>query len=303
MKSPDLQVLFDEAIAEDTDDFGPPKHFRFSNLGKCPRAQVMERMGCEKTPFDVKTRILLKIGRLLETQALEWLATKVDIIAKQVTVEAPEWDARGHADALARIGNDIVPIEVKSTRDRGVEYAPYPNHVLQVSAYAIFLNLPTSFLLYVGRDGARKFVECRPSLDVERKIKNEWALLGGWFRSGAVPPKTPWTQATKKVGGKEVPWVYERSGPWGEVGTPKLEPPKVSSYCAFSESPMCCRFRDEGGSDVQDVSKQEGGEESVLRPVSPRGEAEGVSEVSGDPRLSGVTTSLSDLTEGEDQEV
>ena len=262
-----LTGLFDQAISEDTDDFGPGQSWRFSNLGKCPRAQVLDRMGYERTPFDVKTRVLLKIGKLLETQAIQWLASKVDILATQVKVEAPEWDARGHADALMRVGNDLVPIEVKSTRDRGVEYAPYHNHVLQATAYAIFLNLPTSFLLYVGRDGARKFAECRPSLEVERKIKNEWALLGGYLRSGVVPPKQPWVQATKKVGNKEVPFVYERSGPWGEVGTPKLEPPKSSSYCAYKGQQVCCQFRDRGegvdGEDTSDTSVGRVGEDAT----------------------------------------
>lgn len=245
----------------------------------------MERMGYEKTPFDVKTRVLFKIGHLLETQALKWLGTRIDILATQVKVEAPEWDARGHADALARIGNDIVPIEVKSTRDRGVEYAPYPNHVLQVSAYAIFLNLPTSFLLYVGRDGARKFVECRPSLDVERKIKNEWALLGGWFRSGVVPPKLPWVQSTKKVNGKEVPWVYERSGPWGEAGTPKLEPPKASGYCPFAGQTVCCGSKGESD-DVRELpegARGDSGDPLLLSSVQAEGSQESVGQVQFKP--------------------
>lgn len=241
---PDLDALFDEAISEDADDYGPPEHWRFSGLGKCPRAQVMERMGVPRTPFSVKTRILLKIGHLLEDQALKWLGSKVDIIAKQVTVDAPQWDARGHLDALVRLDNEIAVVEVKSTRDRGVEYAPYDNHVLQATAYAIFLGLPTSFLLYVGRDGARKFVECRPSVEIERKIKNEWSMLTGYLRAGVVPPKLPWVQAAKKVNGKDVPFVYERSGPWGEIGTPKLEAPKQSSYCSYAGQQVCCQFRD-----------------------------------------------------------
>jgi len=242
----DLVRLVDISIeAEDEQfQFGPAQTWRCSNLGRCLRAQVMDRMGVPKAQMSTKTLVLLRIGTLLERKVVEWLGRQIPVLATNVKVDIPQYDAAGSADALIRVGNEIAVLEVKSTRDRGVEYTPYENHVLQADAYRIFLGLPLAFLYYMGRDGARACHVILPDADREQRIRREWDTLGMLLDRGETPPRLPWVQATKKVKieGKEVevPFVYERSGAWGEAGTPKFEPPKGGSYCAYYGTGECC---------------------------------------------------------------
>src|SRR5688572_33360196 len=121
----DLVAAADEGLRASMSEFGAPSHWRFSDLGKCLRCQVLKRLGFqnrEKRSF--KSNFILQMGNVIEREALEWISrsANVDILAKQVKVHIYQYDAKGTLDALGRIGNWLAPIEVKSTRDKALEY-------------------------------------------------------------------------------------------------------------------------------------------------------------------------------------
>ena len=76
----DILGKIDEALEESRSDFGPPKNWRFSDLGKCLRLQVQKRRGEAGAPFSPETLILFKVGDLLEIEALNWLSMKYPVL-------------------------------------------------------------------------------------------------------------------------------------------------------------------------------------------------------------------------------
>lgn len=258
-------------------------HWRFSDLGKCLRFQVMKRAGVKGAEHSDSTLFVFKMGHLIEKQALDWLyLSGVDILAKQITVEAPDFDAKGHADALVRWGNQIVVVEVKSTRNKALEYRiPYPNHKKQASAYALYLNLPYAWLLYIGRDGA---VEQALVMAKEEQaaIEQEWRELNeywkpipealeviknnrgepspDWFEHVGVslPPRKPKTEVE-----------YKRAGPWGPKGTKKIELDPECGYCQYQK---VCWGRNETGALPEEAGRGADGETEEATEIAGRGE-------------------------------
>ena len=249
----DLVQVLEEATRDSRSDFGPPTSWRFSGLGKCLRAQVLGRLGVGGAPFSDQTLSIFRMGDLLETDTLKLLGTKVVVITRdvngnQVKVRVPEYDASGSLDALAVVDGELVVLEVKSTRDSALSYGdlPYRTHALQAGAYALFLGLQTAYVIYIGRDGAKKVCRVRAS-DVEQDVKKEWAELNFWWNriqdalmtsraedfEGALPPKKKQVQATKKVKGVKVPFVYEIDGPWGKKGDAKYELDNECLRCPY----------------------------------------------------------------------
>lgn len=235
----DVAGLLDEAILEDTNDFPPPTSWRMSDLGKCLRMQVLKRQGVvTPEPFTVKTRTLFRIGNLLEEEVLKWLSRKFQVITKsatgdQIKVSAPGYDARGSLDGIGIDNEGMFPIEVKSTRDRGVDYAPYETHDLQATAYALFLGLMRACLVYIGRDGARKVCWVYVTPKKEQRIKTEWAELAKWWLTDELPPVKPKVRAKKKVKGVWVDFTYEVNGVGFQKGEPKYELDPECSRCPY----------------------------------------------------------------------
>lgn len=250
----DLVAVLEEAIREDRKDFGTPTSWRFSNLGKCLRYQVLNRLGVGGAPFKDETLSLFRIGDLIENDTLPLLGKKLvvitrDVNGRQVRAVMHEYDASGSLDALIVLDGEMGPLDIKSTRDSALSYSdlPYETHAKQVAAYAIALGFVHSWLLYLGRDGAKKWFKVRAA-DYEQDIKKEWAELRFWWNSiaeamrlssrnddfeGGLPPKKKQVQATKKVKGEKVPFVFERSGPWGEAGQPKMELDNECQRCPY----------------------------------------------------------------------
>lgn len=214
--------------------YGPPKHWRMSNLGKCPRYQVLQRLNLKGKPFKDDTLFIFEIGHMIEEMVMRFLGSLV--VARQTTVVADKFDAVGHLDALILKDNELFPLEVKSTRDAALGYrTPYETHKKQASAYALYMGLKRSVVLYLGRDGAyaEAIVEAEPQ---RAAIENEWRLLNTvWEQLGErldneseddyyvrnesiLPPKLPVVEKT-----------YVKSGRWGKAGDIKTT---IAAECA-----------------------------------------------------------------------
>ena len=285
----DLVAVIEEATRDSRSDYGPPSSWRFSGLGKCLRAQVLGRLGVRGAPFSDQTLSIFRLGDLIEDDTLKLLGSKVVVITRdvngnQVKVRVPEYDASGSLDALAVVDGELVVLEVKSTRDSALSYGdlPYRTHALQAGAYALFLGLTTAYVIYIGRDGSKKV--CRVyAKDVEQDVKKEWAELNFWWKQTSawdpsveyevLPPKKPMAQATKKVKGEKVPFVFERDGPWGKKGELKLELDNECVRCQYKDR---CWGANELGSPEGDANNASGGSENQTGVTPDRETAEGV---------------------------
>lgn len=207
--NPDVTLMVQEGAALDDDQFDAPTAWRFSNLGKCYRNQVLDRLGVKKPALAYGTRFIFELGHVIEEIALKWLSLcdRVDILAKQVRVNAYQFGARGRADALVRMGNQLVPVEVKSTRNQALAYRiPYPNHRLQAGAYAWFLGLPRAVLLYIGRDGALAEAWVEVEQHLKDEISEHWETLNKFWEAAPddLPPRLPLRTVDVKKGRKVV---------------------------------------------------------------------------------------------------
>lgn len=248
MDNPNVTELMKEGlkISSDEKQFPTSTSWRFSDLGKCSRQQVLKRLGFHGEGFSPKTLFIFEMGHAIESMALSWLQKnkQVDILATQVRVEAPQFDARGTADAVARVGNQVVPIEVKSTRDRALEFRiPYETHRRQAGAYAWFLGLPRAVLAYIGRDGTLAHVWVEVTEELKEVISKQWQDLTRYWnldipdRASAetdlvyysrveifLPDRLPYEEFT-----------YKKRGPWGPAGTVKKVLNNECGYCPFKD--------------------------------------------------------------------
>ena len=239
----DVLAVLDDAIENDRRDFGPPTAWRFSSLGKCKRQQYLARRNeVAPEPFTVKTLTLFRIGDLLEKQAVEWLsqAKGIQVISRtdggsQIKVAVPEFNARGSLDGLVITDGEIAVLELKSTRDRALEYGdlPYHTHRLQALGYAYYLGLSRACIVYLGRDGAKKVFWETVTPAIVQEIQTQWAELERFWLAQEEPPRLDLVQATKTVKGEKIPFYYEKDGPWGKTGDPKLELPSECGYCSY----------------------------------------------------------------------
>lgn len=214
----------------------------------------------------------MEMGHVIEREALEWLSrsTNVDILSKQVKVALPQFSAKGTMDALGKLGNYLVPIEIKSTRDKALEYRiPYPNHEQQAGGYAWAINLPRAILLYIGRDGTFKQCWVENNQTLRDKIIPQWETLNLYWDSMPVRGNTiegtpiadeffyetvaPFLPPAPKVVLEPVlnaanePEFYQRAGTWGPKGTPKMQlvSDKSCIYCKYPD--YCCNSLPEDG--------------------------------------------------------
>lgn len=208
LMQPDIVQMVREGMELDNEEFGPPSGWRFSDLGKCMRYQVMKRLGVPQPPHNSRTLFIFKMGHVIEETALNWLSKskRADVLARQVKVDAPQFGASGRADALARLGNQLAPVEVKSTRDKALSFRiPYPNHELQAGAYAWFLGLPQAVLLYMGRDGAMEQAWVEVTDFLRNKISRQWEELNKWWNwTTELPPRLPKVMVDVKKGRKVI---------------------------------------------------------------------------------------------------
>ncbi len=258
----DLVGSLDEGLRASLNTFGTPSAWRFSDFGKCPRCVILKRLGFHSgAKISLKSHFIMEMGHVIEEKALEWLSrsTNVDILAKQVRVQLPQHQAKGTMDALGKLGNSLVPIEVKSTRDKALEYRiPYKNHEMQARGYTWAINLPWAILLYIGRDGTIKQSWVENNQEGRDEIAAELDNLNLFWENMPArgeetdeeyfkriethlpPAPTMVLQPVLDTDGNPV--EYKRAGPWGPKGTVKTEM-KSSGGCVYCSYPgLCCEM-------------------------------------------------------------
>lgn len=256
----------EEGLRSSLSQFGAPSAWRFSDFGACLRCQTLKRLGFNQRTdrLSLKSLFNMEMGHVIEREALEWLSrsTNVDILSKQVKVALPQYGAKGTMDALGKLGNNLVPIEIKSTRDKALTYRiPYKNHEKQARGYAWAINLPRAILLYIGRDGT--FAQCwvendqagRDAIAADLdKLNLYWDSMPDRkegqsdedFYQDVEPylPPAPKVVLEPVLNAAGEPELYQRAGPWGPKGTPKTQIANDGScvYCKFES--YCCMSQD-----------------------------------------------------------
>ncbi|MBU2082100.1 CRISPR-associated protein Cas4 [Patescibacteria group bacterium] len=174
-----------------------------TDLNSCLRGVFYRRKGLPPTSTIPPDRMgIMEVGKIVE----EWIVNKVkqsgNLIAEQLRIEAPEYEASGKVDLILNEGGKPVLYEIKSTNSFSFKYKlknrqPQPQHKLQTLFYlwrlrnyghqdcpeVDFSNLQGR-LIYVSRDDLNRLiipldyseVAIKPIIDQLEILNTSWKM-------------------------------------------------------------------------------------------------------------------------------
>lgn len=212
-----------------------------TDLNSCLRGAFYRRKGLPPISVITPDRMgIMEVGKIVE----EWIVNKVkqsgNLVAEQLRVEAPEYEASGKVDLILNEGGRPVLYEIKSTNSYSFKYKlknrePQPQHKLQTLFYlwrlrnhghkdishVDFSNL-IGRLIYVSRDDLnRLIIPVDYSQESIKPVIEQLEILNSFWKKDELPPIP-------------TPVIYdEERGKWGINW--------VCEFCAYHE---LCAGRD-----------------------------------------------------------
>ena len=174
-----------------------------TDLNSCLRGAFYRRKGLPPTSMIPPGRMgIMEVGKIVE----EWIVNKVkqsgNLVAEQLRIEAPEYEASGKVDLILDEGGKPVLYEIKSTNSFSFKYKlknrqPQPQHKLQALFYlwrlrnyghqdcpeVDFSNLQGR-LIYVSRDDLNRLIipldyseaAVKPIIDQLEILNTSWKM-------------------------------------------------------------------------------------------------------------------------------
>lgn len=237
------RVNFLDKIINDSFNREPyaKKSWWATDLNSCLRGAFYRRKGLPPISVISPDRMgIMEVGKIVE----EWIINKVkqsgNLIAEQLRVEAPEYEASGKIDLIIDEGSRPILYEIKSTNSFSFKYKmknkePQPQHKLQTLFYLWRLRktghpeLPgVNFsnidgrIVYVSRDDlSRLIIPVNYSEEAVKIMISQLEILNTSWKKDELPPAPE-------------PVVYdEERGKWGINW--------VCDFCAYHE---LCAGRD-----------------------------------------------------------
>lgn len=212
-----------------------------TDLNSCLRGAFYRRKGLPPISVITPDRMgIMEVGKIVE----EWIVNKVkqsgNLVAEQLRVEAPEYEASGKVDLILNENGRPVLYEIKSTNSYSFKYKlknkePQPQHKLQTLFYLWrlrncghkdmrhidFSNL-LGRLIYVSRDDLnRLIIPVDYSESTIKPVIEQLEILNSSWKKDELPPIP-------------APVIYdEERGKWGINW--------VCEFCAYHE---LCAGRD-----------------------------------------------------------
>jgi len=179
-----------------------------TDLNSCLRGAFYRRKGLPPTSTIPPDRMgIMEVGKIVE----EWIVNKVkhsgNLIAEQLRVEAPEYEASGKVDLIIDEGGRPILYEIKSTNSFSFKYKlkskePQPQHKLQALFYLWRLRktghseLPeVNFsniegrIIYVSRDDlSRLIIPVNYSDAAVNSIVGQLEVLNSSWKNDELPP-------------------------------------------------------------------------------------------------------------------
>lgn len=179
-----------------------------TDLNSCLRGAFYRRKGLPPTSVIPPGRMgIMEVGKIVE----EWIVNKVKqsgkLIAEQLRIEAPEYEASGKVDLILDEGGKPVLYEIKSTNSFSFRYKsknkqPQLQHKFQTLFYLWrlrnhghqdhpeinFSNLEGR-LIYVSRDDLnRLIIPVEYSESAIKPIISQLEILNGSWKNDELPP-------------------------------------------------------------------------------------------------------------------
>jgi len=212
-----------------------------TDLNSCLRGVFYRRKGLPPTSVISPDRMgIMEVGKIVE----EWIVNKVkqsgNLVAEQLRVEAPEYEASGKVDLIIDEGGRPVLYEIKSTNSYSFKYKikskeAQPQHKLQTLFYLwrlrnhghqeishIDLSNLEGRIIYVSRDDLnRLIIPVDYSETAIKQVVEQLEILNASWKKDELPPMPE-------------PVIYDgERGKWGINW--------VCDFCAYHE---LCAGRD-----------------------------------------------------------
>ena len=231
-----------------------------TDLNSCLRGAFYRRKGLPPTsPIPPDRMGIMEVGKIVETWIIDKVKQAGNLIAEQLRVEAPEYEASGKVDLILGESGRPILYEVKSTNSYSFKYKiknkqPQPQHKLQTLFYLWrlrgnghpelshidFSNLEGR-IIYVSRDDLnRVIIPVQYSETAIKPIIEQLEVLNFSWKNDELPPVPE-------------PTIYdEERGKWGVNW--------VCDFCAYHE---LCAGRDWRVKAEQKVKELNGGLEKL----------------------------------------
>ncbi|MBI4919996.1 PD-(D/E)XK nuclease family protein [Candidatus Azambacteria bacterium] len=179
-----------------------------TDLNSCLRGAFYRRKGLPPTSVIPPDRMgIMEVGKIVETWIVDKVKNSGKLVAEQLRIEAPEYEASGKVDLIIDEGGHPVLYEIKSTNSFSFKYklktkAPQPQHKLQMLFYVWRLrnhghaDLPEvdfsnleGRLIYVSRDDlGRLIIPVNYSEEAVKPIVDQLEILNSSWSKDELPP-------------------------------------------------------------------------------------------------------------------
>ena len=226
-----------------------------TDLNSCLRGAFYRRKGLPPTSIIPPDRMgIMEVGKIVEGWIVDKVKQSGKLVAEQLRVEAPEYEASGKVDLILDEGGRPVLYEIKSTNSFSFKYkvknkTPQPQHKLQTLFYlwrlrncghpeithVNFSNLEGR-IVYVSRDDLnRLIIPIDYSENAIKPIIEQLEILNSAWKKDELPP-VPEPVVFDEERGK---WIVN----W------------VCDFCAYHE---LCAGRDWRAKAEQEVKERNG---------------------------------------------
>lgn len=179
-----------------------------TDLNSCLRGAFYRRKGLPPISAISPDRMgIMEVGKIVE----EWIVNKVkqsgNLVAEQLRIEAPEFEASGKVDLILNEGGRPILYEIKSTNSYSFKYKlknrdPQPQHKLQTLFYlwrlrktghselseVNFSNIEGR-IIYVSRDDLNRLIIPVNYSDIEIKpVIEQLQILNDSWKKDELPP-------------------------------------------------------------------------------------------------------------------
>jgi len=200
-----------------------------TDLNSCLRGVFYRRKGLPPTSVIPPGRMgIMEVGKIVEGWIVDKVKQSGSLIAEQLRVEAPEYEASGKVDLILDEGGRPILYEIKSTNSFSFKYKiknkePQPQHKLQTLFYlwrlrktghpelpgVNFSNLEGR-IIYVSRDDLnRLIIPVSYSEEAVKPIINQLEILNSSWKKDELPPVPESVIFDEEKGKWAINWVCD----------------------------------------------------------------------------------------------
>ena len=179
-----------------------------TDLNSCLRGVFYRRKGLPPTSVISPDRMgIMEVGKIVEGWIVDKVKQSGKLVAEQLRVEAPEYEASGKVDLILDEGGRPILYEIKSTNSFSFKYKvknkePQPQHKLQTLFYLwrlrshghpeishIDLSNLEGRIIYVSRDDlSRLIIPVDYSENAVKPIISQLEILNSSWKKDELPP-------------------------------------------------------------------------------------------------------------------